>query len=139
MHATPLMLQQVNLMDGVSFIGDPVQILDNNGAADDGIVEAPYIVKAEDGTYMLFFNSGLFTQSNYAIHWATAQSVTGPYQRQGVLLKTGDYGLTGPGGLSVGISSGGVQRQAVFHAGPMGQREMYDIILNIQGNSVSVA
>ena len=46
--------------DGITAQGNPVQILDNAGASDDGVVEAPSLVKAPDNTYALFFSSGCY-------------------------------------------------------------------------------
>lgn len=46
--------------DGQTPQGSPHQILDNAGASDDGIVEAPSLVKAPDNTYALFFSSGCY-------------------------------------------------------------------------------
>ena len=56
---TPIMMQAVE-GDGITPQGNPVQILDNNGVSDDGIVEAPSLVKAPDNTYALFFSSGCY-------------------------------------------------------------------------------
>ncbi|CRK23815.1 hypothetical protein BN1708_018068, partial [Verticillium longisporum] len=49
------MLQEVG-PDGFTKIGNPVQILDRT-EADGPLVEAPDIVRLEDGTYVLFFSS----------------------------------------------------------------------------------
>lgn len=60
---TPIMLQKMH-KDGVTPDGAPVQILDRI-AADGLLVEAPSIVRAEDGTYFLFFSSGCTQDRTY--------------------------------------------------------------------------
>ncbi|KAI9728206.1 MAG: hypothetical protein M1828_004667 [Chrysothrix sp. TS-e1954] len=136
---TPLMLQQVDPSNGVTPLGAPVVILTNDNPADGGIVEAPYLIRTDDGTYILFYSSGNFNTNQYTVSWASSASVTGPYERRGVLLKSGDYGLEAPGGMSIGRSEGGTQRHAVFHAGNVQgkTRAMYEAIVDIQGSSVS--
>ena len=98
---TPIMLQKV-AADGVTPLGDAVQILDRNTADGDGpLVEAPSLV-LKDGIYYLFYSTHCFTDPTYDVRWATATSITGPYQKTNVeLLKNGEYGLTSPGGATV--------------------------------------
>ncbi|KAI6851699.1 MFS general substrate transporter [Hortaea werneckii] len=72
-------------------------ILDNIGAADQGIVEAPALVKS-GSNFILFFSNGCFTKSTYTVNYATATSITGPYTRAASpLFATGQNGLTSPG------------------------------------------
>lgn len=60
--STPLVLQPV-ASDGFTFTGSATTLLDHSGTAedgdgtDDGIVEAPALVK-EGSTYFLFFSPG---------------------------------------------------------------------------------
>jgi hypothetical protein len=109
--STPLVLQEV-AADGVTTVGDPVQILDR--AAEDGpLVEAPSIVRAADGRYVLFYSSHCFTSPNYDVKYAFADSVAGPYVRSGrSLLRSGDFGLVSPGGAT-SVDAG---NKIVFHA-----------------------
>lgn len=132
---TPLILQQVG-SDGVTFEGDPITLLDNLGAADQGVIEAPVISRSPSGTYFLFFSSGCFTGSGYTVSYATATNVKGPYTRQSTpLLQTGTDGLVGPGGASV------VGSKMVFHAyqGAVSafQRDLHTATLTYNGNTVS--
>lgn len=92
--------------DGVTLIGDPITIWDNQGAVEDqGIVEAPSLVKTQDGRYILFYSSGCFSTTQYTQKYATADNIEGPYTGQGAVFKTGDIvdgkNLTGPGGGDV--------------------------------------
>lgn len=98
---TPIMLQRLQ-PDGVTPIGDPVQILDRSTADGDGpLVEAPSLV-LKDGIYYLFYSTHCFTSDAYDVRWATATSIAGPYHKPNVgLVKTGDYGTISPGGATV--------------------------------------
>lgn len=116
-----IFIQQVNANDGVTPIGNPTSILKSvGGTADYGTVEAPSLVtNPSGGGFVLFYSSGFYMNSTYTVSYATASSVTGPYIKQGALLKTGTYGLNAPGGADV-IRNGSLM---VFHAN---QGEVFD-------------
>jgi len=110
---TPIMLQKV-AADGLTLIGPPVQILDNNGVSDDGLVEAPSLVKSPSGIYFLFFSAGCYSTVDYSVSYATASNPAGPYTRHyPPLFSTGTDGLSAPGGASVFWDA----YHMVFHAG----------------------
>ncbi|KAL0263652.1 hypothetical protein SLS55_002633 [Diplodia seriata] len=111
--STPIMLLAV-AADGITPQGSPVAILDNAGASDDGIVEAPSLIKTWDGQYVLFFSSGCYSTENYTVSYAiSAADVAGPYDRADApLLQTGDYDLVSPGGMDVHWDASAM----VFHA-----------------------
>jgi beta-xylosidase len=131
---TPLVLQEV-AADGLTPVGAPVTIMDR--IAEDGpLVEAPNIARTTDGTYILFFSSHCFTDPNYDVKYATAKSVTGPYTRGGrALLKSGDFGLSGPGGAT-SVSSGG---KIVFHANCEKGRCLYAADYVVRGTDVVIS
>ena len=92
------MLQAV-AADGVTLQGAPVTLLDNDGVSDDGVVEAPSLVKSASGEYVLFFSSGCYSTADYTVNYAVSTGgIDGPYIRKGPLLATGDDGLYAPGG-----------------------------------------
>jgi beta-xylosidase len=130
---TPLMLQPV-AADGHTFTGNAVAILDNDGAADQGILEAPVLTRSRGGIYFLFFSSGCFASSGYTVSYATATSLKGPYTRAGSpLFKTGDgNGLKAPGGMSVW----GDNRHMVLHANYGRGRAMYTTLIALKGTEV---
>lgn len=132
--STPIMLQAV-AADGVTLQGNPVQLLDNNGAADSGITEAPSLVRSSSGEYVLFFSTGCYSGTNYDTQLATASSVAGPYTRQGNLLVTGEDGLTSPGGADIHTDG----QHMLFHANYGNGRALYTAVVNIQSSSVSIA
>ncbi len=86
-----------------------------------GIIEAPSLTRSGD-SWILYFSSGCFTTPNYTVSYATADSITGPYTRaKSPLFTTGDYNLTGPGGMSV-FKDG---KHMVFHGWHGNERTLY--------------
>ncbi|KAI9670213.1 MAG: hypothetical protein M1831_006426 [Alyxoria varia] len=134
---TPLLLQEVGA-DGVSLIGGVTQLLDNAGRSDDFVIEAPDLVKSAEGTYFLFFSGGCYQNDNYTVDYAVSTGdISGPYERRGPLLQTGDRGLIGPGGADIHWDS----RHIVFHANAAGNeelRQMYVGQINIDGQTVTI-
>ena len=133
---TPIILQAV-APDGVTPQGPNITILDNAGLSDDGVVEAPSLVKSAEGEYVLFFSSGCYANSTYTVNYAVSNKIVGPYERRGPLLQTGDDGLYAPGGADVLWDA----RHIVFHA-DLGTtadvRQMYVGVIDIQGQKVSI-
>ncbi|ROT39205.1 glycosyl hydrolase family 43 protein [Sodiomyces alkalinus F11] len=111
--STPIMLQEVGA-DGYSKIGQATTILDRV-EADGPLVEAPNLVRTNDGVYVLFYSSNCFNSRRYNVNYATSsRDVRGPYVRaEGPLLQTGSFGLVSPGG---GTSVAGGPEVLVFHA-----------------------
>lgn len=59
---TPIEIQRMD-RDGVTLLDAPKVIFDNNGAPDDGIVEAPSLYKAPDG-FVLFYSTQCYASDN---------------------------------------------------------------------------
>lgn len=131
---TPLMLQPV-AADGYTFTGNAAALLDNDGVADQGILEAPVLTRSRAGTYFLFFSSGCFATSQYTVSYATATNLMGPYTRaNSPLFQTGDgNGLKAPGGMSIW----GDNRHMVLHANNAGGRSMYTTLIALKGTEVT--
>lgn len=108
---TPIMLQEVDVKDGITKIGSPVQILDRD-EHDGPLIEAPSLYKA-NGVYFLFFSSNCFAGPLYDTSYATSRLISGPYVKTGrPLFVTGDGPhLMAPGGPD--ISADG--ETLVFH------------------------
>lgn len=129
---TPLILQPVEA-DGFTPSGSAVSLLDNIGPSEDGVVEAPSLIRS-GSTWVLFFSSGCFTSPRYTVNYATADSVTGPYTRTDrPLFRTGDRGLSAPGGPSIANDG----RHLVFHANQGSGRALYTALVSINGNQVT--
>lgn len=132
------MLQEMNVHDWITPVGSPVQIFDR--ADEDGpLVEAPAIIRASDGTYILWYSSYCYNDSRYSVRYATSRSITGPYTRKGSLLSTGQYGLQAPGGASP-TPAGDV---LLFHANcdlglPTLTRCMHTVDIRFSGGSLQV-
>lgn len=74
----PILLQELE-NDGITPIGGPTTILSIIKSAGP-LVEAPNIVRTEDGIYYLLFSSYCFTSLGYNVKYAHATSVKGPYK-----------------------------------------------------------
>jgi hypothetical protein len=118
-QSTPIMLQMVNNTDGITPLGQPIQILDRDDL-DGPLVEAPSLVRLGD-KYFLFFSSNCFSGQFYDVSFAVADKLTGPYVKRGPLLVTGDLGLYAPGGMEVSEDG----KHVVWHAGQLEKRYMY--------------
>jgi len=134
--STPIMLQKVQA-DGVTPIGDAVQILDRSTLDGDGpLVEAPSLV-LRGGTYFLFYSTHCYTDPAYDVRWATATSITGPYTKTNVeLLKTGND-LISPGGGTVC----GCGDRMLFHGFCDDSKEkrcMYYAHVNLSGRTATI-
>ncbi|KAF2094946.1 Arabinanase/levansucrase/invertase [Rhizodiscina lignyota] len=136
--ATPIVLLKV-AADGVTTQGESVVIFDNIGAPDQGIVEAPNIVKAPNGNYILFYSSGCFATVNYTQGYAVADKLTGPYTRQPALYQSGDIvdgrALNGPGGGSCYWDA----HHFLFHSGnpDSHNRGLWEALIDVIGDQIA--
>lgn len=65
--------------DGLSLVGEPVQLLQNDTAWEGGVIEAPTMWK-HAGRYYLFFSANDYASLKYAVGYATCESPSGPCQ-----------------------------------------------------------
>ncbi|KAF2708997.1 glycoside hydrolase family 43 protein, partial [Pleomassaria siparia CBS 279.74] len=134
LHSTPILLQKME-KDGVTVSGTPTTILDRTDQ-DGPLVEAPGIIRSDDGVYFLFFSSGCTRLPSYDLKYATSQNIAGPYTRASEpLLKTGDMGLSAPGSASVRRNGSGwlMAFHARINTNVGGVRAMYIATLNLNG------
>lgn len=131
--SVPLLLHELK-SDGVTPVGEPTIILDII-KSDGPLVEAPDIIRTDEGTYYLFFSSHCFTSLGYDVKYAHAKSIKGPYTRiDRPLLQTGDFGLQAPGGATVSLDG----TKMVFHANCGGWRCMYVGAIDIRSNNNTI-
>ncbi|KAJ5649872.1 Glycoside hydrolase family 43 [Penicillium longicatenatum] len=131
--SVPIFLQELK-SDGITKVGEPVIILDIN-KIDGPLVEAPDIIRTENGTYYLFFSSHCFTSLGYNVKYAHSKSIKGPYKRADrPLLQTEDFGLEAPGGATISPSGD----KMVFHANCDGWRCMYAAAIDIRPNNDTI-
>ncbi len=137
-YPTPIMIQQMQ-RDGITLVGSPSKILDNVGANNDGIVEAPSLYKISDGNYVLFYSAHCFDDDNYDIEAAFSSTINGAYTDRVIVMNTANpYGIYGPGGLD--LDPNGVT--AVFHGrlnpnDPNGARQLFSGDIKITRGSVT--
>ncbi|KAF7563747.1 hypothetical protein G7046_g405 [Stylonectria norvegica] len=136
---TPIMIQKV-ARDALTLQGSAKKILDNVGANNDGIVEAPVLYKINSSLFVLFYSAHCYLSDDYDIEYAFSTTIDGTYSNRGLLLRTVDNkGVFGPGGLDLDPNG----RNAVFH-GRLGAnqgsaaRELYSAVLTINGNAISM-
>ena len=99
---TWLYIQQL-APDGLSLIGEPVQLLERDQMWEGRLVEAPTLWK-HDGRYYLFYSANDYASPQYAIGYAVSDKVFGPYakpSRQPLLKTNLGEGLVGPGGQDI--------------------------------------
>ena len=67
--------------DGLTFAGEEIVVegIVNDQEWEGGVVEAPTIY-FRDGTYYLFYSGNNYKSADYAVGYATSESLTGPYQ-----------------------------------------------------------
>ncbi|KAK4612103.1 hypothetical protein CLAFUW4_13267 [Fulvia fulva] len=136
---TPIMLQEM-ADDAVTKAGEPIEIFTNE-KQDGPLVEAPVLAQSPEGLYFLFFSSGCTRLDTYALEYATATHIRGPYTRvDKKLLKTGDWGLEAPGSVGIAEDGNGGWSMA-FHArvnyGEVGRvRAMFTTKLKFAGTQV---
>ncbi|KAI1799954.1 glycoside hydrolase family 43 protein [Daldinia bambusicola] len=132
---TPIMLQEVE-EDGVTKVGEPIEIF-NRSDEDGPLVEAPSMLRTDNGLYILFFSSGCYLEPSYNVNYATSTSLTGPFQRaQRPVIKSGEYTLHAPGGATavhVGDKVG-----IAFHADCQQGRCMHTSHTVVDGREVRV-
>ncbi|KJX92987.1 hypothetical protein TI39_contig4470g00004 [Zymoseptoria brevis] len=108
---TSLMLQQT-ASDGYTIIGPAVQLWDQMGE-DDRWQLGPSIRYSKNGTHFLFFSSGCYNDNSYTVSYVTSvDGVAGPYGDRQILLRTGDFGLHGPGGVDIAVDG----KKMVYHS-----------------------
>ncbi|KAI1287852.1 glycoside hydrolase family 43 protein [Xylaria venustula] len=137
-YPTPIMIQQMN-RDALTLVGSASQILDNLGANNDGIVEAPSLYKISDGNYVLFYSAHCYDDDNYDIEAAFSSTINGAYTDRVIVMNTANpYGIYGPGGLDIDPNG----HTVVFHGrlnanDATGARELFSGDISITRGSVT--
>jgi arabinan endo-1,5-alpha-L-arabinosidase len=134
-EGTPTIYIQALAPDGLALIGpDPGDapwllpsakpLIQRDQAWEGGVIEAPTLRK-HDGRYYLFYSAGDYASSGYAVGYAGAASLFGPYQKStGPILSASGTGLSGPGGQDVFIGPD-QETWIAFHAWREGRPNRY--------------
>lgn len=133
---TPIELQRLG-SDALTPVGDPIRILSRDDS-DGPLIEAPSLVRAADGTYVLFYSSHCFNSPEYDAKYATAPTVSGPYTKASQPLLNSGATLSSPGGVDIGPEG----KRMLFHAdktaGDPSIRQTWSAEISIQGGQVSI-
>jgi beta-xylosidase len=89
--------------DGQALLETPTELLHPDCPWEGGVVEAPTLIQRH-GTYYLFYSGNDYASAQYAIGYAHAPAVLGPYRKPpGPLLATSQRGtpVIGPGGQDI--------------------------------------
>jgi beta-xylosidase len=111
-EGVPTILTQRLSADGLSFAGadlsdlpwltpDAVPLILRDQPWEGRVVEAPTLTK-HAGQYFLFYSGGDYASSRYAVGYASAKTLLGPYEKAPTpILSEASTGLSGPGGQDV--------------------------------------
>jgi arabinan endo-1,5-alpha-L-arabinosidase len=103
--------------DGLAVVGEPVDLVKQTEEWEGDLVEAPVIVRHAD-EYALFYSANDYGGEDYAMGYALAPSITGPYTKADEPLFTtamsGSRAL-GPGGQDIVVAPDGRDR-IVYHS-----------------------
>jgi beta-xylosidase len=106
---TYLYLQKLS-PDGLALEGEPARLIKNDQIWEGRVIEAPTLWK-HDGKYYLFYSANDYAGPDYAIGYAVADKVTGPYAKptQQPLLATSmnNAAALGPGGQDIVLDKDG--------------------------------
>jgi beta-xylosidase len=109
--------------EGTGVAGEPIQLegLTNDKAWEGGVIESPQILIHEDQYYM-FYSGNDFASGSYAVGYATADTLEGPYtdaEENPILFtdfKTApELGLAGPGHQGI-FTDGDGELWMAYHA-----------------------
>ncbi|KAK3994723.1 glycosyl hydrolase [Cladorrhinum sp. PSN332] len=128
LKSTPIMLQRVSETDGVTLVGEPVQILDRD-ERDGPLVEAPDLwYDQKSGRHVLFYSNHCWSEEGYSVNYAVSDSgVAGNYVKMNGTGDTGEralvmtegrgdgFNLSAPGGAAGYVDAEG-KSGIVFHA-----------------------
>jgi len=127
--------------DGLTLAGPATRLVKQDQAWEGHLVEAPTLV-LRGGVYTLLYSANDYGGDRYAVGYATASSVLGPYTKAAEpLLTTADLpDYVGPGGQDVVTGPDG-QDRIVFHSwyGDTTYRAMNVLPVSWEGGRPSVA
>jgi len=120
-----LYIQKVSA-DGLTLEGEPQRLLTVDQTWEGILIEAPTLWN-RDGKYYLFYSANAYNDRRYAVGYAVADQVLGPYTKaQGPLLATNvGAGLVGPGGQDIVIGPQGRTWMMVHGWAPGAYRRLY--------------
>lgn len=113
-QATNLYLQPLSA-DGLKLTGKASTLIQNFALWESNVIEAPTLHRS-GGVYYLLYSAGPYDSDLYAVGYATAPRVTGPYKKAAenpILVSKGD--VAGPGHQTV-VTDGAGRTWLAYHA-----------------------
>ena len=122
--------------DGLTLQGEPRRLLTVDQIWEGILVEAPTLW-LQDGRYYLFYSANIYNEQRYAIGYAVADDIFGPYTKaEGPLLATDlKAGLVGPGGQDIVIGPHGGTGMLFHGWAPDAYRRLYLVPLDWENGS----
>lgn len=114
---TWLHIQKVSA-DGLTRQGEPVRLIRADQEWEGRLIEAPTLWK-RNKKYYLLYSANAYVNERYAIGYAVASKLTGPYVKSSASLLVTDRerGIIGPGGQDIVLDKSG-QSWLLYHAYP---------------------
>lgn len=84
----------------------------------EGYVEGPFVFR-KNGTYYMMWSEGNWGDETYRVAYGTSGSVTGPFEKQGVILEKDPQIATGAGHHSVLYIPGTDEWYIIYHRRPV--------------------
>jgi arabinan endo-1,5-alpha-L-arabinosidase len=115
--------------DGLSLVGEEIRLFRADEGWEGILVEGPTLWKHEE-QYFLFYSANDYLSPNYAVGYAVADDVLGPYTKAEDLpfLKTSiPGGIVGPGGQDIVLDADG-QSWMLFHGWRPGSYRSMNLI-----------
>ncbi|NJM07279.1 family 43 glycosylhydrolase [Candidatus Gracilibacteria bacterium] len=103
--------------DGLALLGEPLQLIKQDQAWEGRLIEAPTLWK-QAGRYFLFYSANSYTGLDYAVGYAVADTIAGPYTKADAPLLVSDLeggAAFGPGGQDIVVSDDG-ETWLVYHS-----------------------
>jgi beta-xylosidase len=126
--------------DGQSLEGEPARLITADQAWEGVLVEAPTLYK-KDGKYTLFYSANAYNDRRYAVGYAVADKIDGPYtkpSRTPLLATRIPAGIVGPGGQDL-VNDDDGELWMLFHAwSPAGERNLNAVKVNWENGVPSV-
>ncbi|WP_083939188.1 glycoside hydrolase family 43 protein [Deinococcus apachensis] len=106
--------------DGLKLTGKPSQLINNFQLWEGNVIEAPTLYR-KGNVYYLLYSGGPFDSDLYAVGYATANRITGPYRKatENPILQT-KGAVAGPGHQTV-VTDGAGKTWLAYHAWTAGQ------------------
>lgn len=114
--------------DGQTLEGEPTKLITADQAWEGVLVEAPTLWK-RDGRYYLFYSANDYASQRYAVGYAVADQVLGPYAkpaRRALLKSVIPEGVLGPGGQDI-VTDGDGETWLVYHSWTAGSYRRMNI------------